>query len=69
MPCDRVDMQAYFDDNRTCPALEYQTPIKGATCEQITTAAATGQISGEEAAQMYDDDCKKSAVQQGLNWN
>lgn len=68
-PAIREDMQAYFDENKTCPALEYQTSIKGATCEQITTSAATGQITGAEAAAMYDDDCKKSAVQQGLNWN
>ena len=67
-PAVREDMQSFFDDNKTCPALEYQTSIKGATCEQITTSAATGQISGEEAAKMYDDDCKKSAVQQGFNW-
>ncbi|MBO6138239.1 MAG: carbohydrate ABC transporter substrate-binding protein [Lachnospiraceae bacterium] len=67
-PAIREDMQSFFDANKTCPALEYQTSIKGATCEQITTSAATGQISGEEAAKMYDDDCKKSAVQQGFNW-
>ena len=67
-PAIREDMQSFFDNNKTCPALEYQTSIKGATCEQITTSAATGQISGEEAAKMYDDDCKKSAVQQGFNW-
>ncbi len=67
-PAIREDMQAFVDDNKTSPALEYQTSIKGATCEQITTSAATGQITGAEAAAMYDDDCKKSAVQQGLNW-
>ncbi|MCR5626885.1 MAG: ABC transporter substrate-binding protein [Lachnospiraceae bacterium] len=67
-PAIREDMQAYFDAGNTVPALEYQTSVKGATCEQITTSAAMGQISGEEAAAMYDDDCKKSAVQQGLNW-
>ena len=68
-PAIRVDMQGFFDEGKTCPALEYQTSIKGATCEQITTSAAMGQISGAEAAAMYDDDCKKSAVQQGFNWN
>ncbi|MBQ9504973.1 MAG: carbohydrate ABC transporter substrate-binding protein [Lachnospiraceae bacterium] len=67
-PAIREDMQSFFDNNKTCPALEYQTSIKGATCEQITTSAATGQISGEDAAKMYDDECKKSAVQQGFNW-
>ncbi len=67
-PAIRVDMQAYFDAGKTVPALEFMTSVKGATCEQITTSVATGQISGAEAAEMYDEDCKKSAVQQGLNW-
>lgn len=64
----RVDMQKYFDDGKTVPALEYQSPIKGTTCEQMTTAVGLGQMSGEEAAAMYDDDCKKSAVQLGYDW-
>ncbi|WP_130838217.1 ABC transporter substrate-binding protein [Lachnoclostridium sp. Marseille-P6806] len=69
VPAIRVDMQQYFDAGKTIPALEFLTTIKGASCEQITTAAALGQISGAEAAKQYDDDCKKSAMQQGLNWN
>lgn len=64
----RVDMQKYFDEGKTAPALEFITPVKGSTCEQITTSAALGQIDAATAAQMYDDDCKKSAVQQGLGW-
>ena len=64
----RVDMQKYFDEGKTAPALEFLTSVKGATCEQITTSCALGQIDGATAAQMYDDDCMKSAVQQGLNW-
>lgn len=67
-PAIREDMQAYFDEGKTAPALEFLTPIKGATCEQITTSAAFGQVDAETAAQMYDEDCKKSAVQQGLGW-
>lgn len=68
-PVIREDMQAYFDAGKTIPALEFLTTVKGSTCEQITTAAALGQIGGAEAAKQYDDDCKKSAMQQGLNWN
>ena len=64
----RVDMQQYFDDGKTTPALEYVSPIKGTTCEQLTTAVALGQMSGEDAASAYDDDCKKSAVQLGFDW-
>ncbi|MBQ1492154.1 MAG: carbohydrate ABC transporter substrate-binding protein [Blautia sp.] len=64
----RVDMQQYFDEGKNCPALEYISPIKGTTCEQLTTAVGLGQMSGEEAAAAYDDDCKKSAVQLGYDW-
>ena len=46
----RVDMQQYFDDGKTCPALEYVSPIKGTTCEQLTVAVGLGQMSAEEAA-------------------
>lgn len=67
-PAIREDMQAYFDAGRTAPALEFLTSVKGATCEQITTGCALGQIKGKEGAAMYDEDCKKSAVQQGLGW-
>ena len=64
----RIDEQAYFDAGKTAPALEFVSPVKGASCEQITTSAALGQITGEEAAERYDDDCKKSALQQNLDW-
>ena len=68
-PAIRVDMQSYFDEGKTAPALEFLSPIKGTICEQLTTAMALGQGDAAESAAAYDDDCKKSAVQQGLNWN
>ena len=67
-PAIRVDMQKYFDQGKTTPALEYQTPIKGNSCEQITSALSLGQLNGKDAAQRYDDDCKLSANQLGFNW-
>ena len=69
--CDavRYDMQKYFDEGKNTPALEYVSPIKGTACEQLTTAVGMGQMSGEEAAAAYDEDCKKSAVQLGYNWD
>lgn len=63
------DEQAYIDAGKACIALEYQTAVKGASCEQITQGAGTGQITAEEAAKAYDDDCLKQAVQLGLDWN
>lgn len=64
----RVDMQKYFDEGKITTALEYQSPIKGTACEQMTTAVGLGQMSGKEAAAMYDEDCKKSAIQLGYDW-
>lgn len=68
-PAIREDMQAYFDAGKTAPALEFLSPIKGTICEQLTTAMALGQGDAAESAAAYDDDCRKSAVQLGLNWN
>lgn len=49
--------------------LEFLTTVKGSTCEQITTEVGSGQTKGAEAAAKYDEDCKKSAVQQrALYW-
>lgn len=64
----RVDMQQYFDSGKVTSALEYQSPIKGTSCEQLTTAVGLGQMKGAEAAASYDEDCKKSAVQLGYDW-
>lgn len=64
----RVDMQKYFDEGKTIPALEYLSPIKGTTCEQMTTAVGLGQMKGVDAAADYDADCKKSAIQLGYDW-
>lgn len=64
----RFDMQKYFDEGKNTPALEYVSPIKGTACEQLTTAVGLGQMSGAEAAAAYDEDCKKSAVQLGYDW-
>ncbi|MFV0504494.1 MAG: ABC transporter substrate-binding protein [Lachnospirales bacterium] len=64
----RVDMQSYFDTGKTALALEFMTPVKGTTLEQITVELLTGQISAEEAASAYDEDCLKQAVQLGLDW-
>lgn len=63
-----TDLQQYFDDGKTIPALEFLTPVKGPNCMQITVEVGSGQTTAKEAAQKYDDDCKKQAVQLGLNW-
>ena len=61
-------MQKYFDEGKTALALEFLTPVKGANCPAICQELGSGQTTPEEAAKAYDEDCKKQAVQLGLNW-
>lgn len=60
------DLQAYLDAKATSPALEFLSPVKGPSLEQITTAVATGQTSADKAASQYDSDVTKQAKQLGL---
>ncbi len=59
------DIKSYIDGNNSA-ALEFLSPIKGPSLEQITTAVMTGQTSAEEGAAQYDDDVVKQAKQLGL---
>ncbi|MDD3361226.1 MAG: ABC transporter substrate-binding protein [Hespellia sp.] len=62
-------MQAdYFDTGLNSVALEFQTAVKGSNCAAICQELASGQTTAAEAAAKYDEDCKKQAVQLGLNW-
>lgn len=65
----RTDMQKYFDEDKTCTALEFMTSVKGANCPAICQEVGSGQTTAAEAAAAYDEDCKKQAVQLGLNWD
>lgn len=60
--------ERYFDTGLNSMALEFQTPVKGANCASICQELITGQVTAEEAAAKYDEDCKKQAVQLGLDW-
>lgn len=60
------DIAAYIDSGNSTPALEFLSPIKGPTLEQICVAVGTGQMTPEEAAASYDEDVKKQAQQLGL---
>ena len=60
------DLQAYVDAKATIPALEFLSPVKGPSLEQITTAVATGQTPAQAAAEQYDKDVTKQAKQLGL---
>jgi raffinose/stachyose/melibiose transport system substrate-binding protein len=48
--------------------MEFQTSVKGPNCPAICQEVGSGQITADEAATKYDDDCYKQAVQLGLDW-
>jgi raffinose/stachyose/melibiose transport system substrate-binding protein len=60
------DMLPYFDSGKTAPALEYVSPIKGPSLEQITVEVGSGKRKAADAAALYDKDVEKQAQQLGL---
>ncbi|TDD19408.1 extracellular solute-binding protein [Nonomuraea diastatica] len=60
------DLQAYVDEGTTAPALEFVSPVKGPSLEQITVAVGSGLTSAAEGAAQYDKDVEKQAKQLGL---
>jgi len=60
------DVAAYIDAGNSAPALEFLSPVKGPTLEQLCVAVGTGQMTPEEAAAAYDEDVRKQAEQLGL---
>lgn len=66
VPTVTKDLQAYFDEGATAPALEFLSPIKGPNLENITVEVGSGIRSAEEGAKLYDEDVEKQAQQLGL---
>jgi len=64
------DMLPYFQgQGRAAPALEYLSPVKGPSLEQITVSIGSGIRSAADGAALYDQDVRKQARQLGLpNW-
>ena len=60
------DMQVYFDEGNTNPALEFLSPIKGPNLENITVEVGSGIRDAKDGAALYDDDVVKQAQQLGL---
>ena len=60
------DIAAYIDSGKSGPALEFLSPVKGPSLEQICVADGTGQMTPDEAAADYDKDVEKQAQQLGL---
>jgi raffinose/stachyose/melibiose transport system substrate-binding protein len=65
------DLLPYFQEGgHTAPALEYLSPVKGPSLEQITVEVGSGIRPAADAAKLYDEDVKKQALQLGLpGWN
>jgi raffinose/stachyose/melibiose transport system substrate-binding protein len=58
------DMLPYFKkDGATSPALEFLSPIKGPSLEQITVEVGSGIRNAKDGAALYDEDVKKQAQQ------
>lgn len=60
------DVASYIDSGKSIPALEFLSPVKGPSLEQITVATGSGQMTPQEAAANYDKDVEKQAKQLGL---
>jgi raffinose/stachyose/melibiose transport system substrate-binding protein len=60
------DIQPYLDGGNNSPALEFVSPVKGPSLEQITVAVGSGLNTAEEGAALYDQDVQKQAQQLGL---
>jgi raffinose/stachyose/melibiose transport system substrate-binding protein len=61
------DLTAYFQKpGATSPALEFLSPIKGPSLEQIMVEVGSGIRSAESGAKLYDEDVKKQGQQLGL---
>ncbi|MEH7250807.1 ABC transporter substrate-binding protein [Neobacillus niacini] len=60
------DMLPYFESGNTAPALEFLSPVKGPSLEQITQQVGSGISSAKEGAKLYDKDVEKQAKQLGL---
>jgi len=60
------DIAAYIDAGNSLPALEFLSPLKGPSLEQICVAVGTGQMDAATGAENYDLDVENQAQQLGL---
>jgi raffinose/stachyose/melibiose transport system substrate-binding protein len=60
------DVDAYVHSGKVTPALEFLSPVKGPSLEQLTVAVGSGLDSAAKGASLYDQDVKKEAQQLGL---
>ncbi|RCW73191.1 ABC transporter substrate-binding protein [Saliterribacillus persicus] len=60
------DMASYLEAGKVGPALEFLSPLKGPTLEQITVEVGLGMVTPEEGAEKYDRDVERQAQQLDL---
>jgi len=60
------DVQPYYDEGASSPALEFVSPVKGPSLQQITVEVGSGIRSAADGAALYDQDVEKQAQQLGL---
>jgi raffinose/stachyose/melibiose transport system substrate-binding protein len=60
------DLAAYINSGNDAPALEFVSPLKGPSLENICIAVGTGQMTAAAGAAAYDQDVAKQAKQLGL---
>jgi raffinose/stachyose/melibiose transport system substrate-binding protein len=62
-----ADLVTYFKPGaKSTPALEYLSPVKGPSLEQITVEVGSGIRKPADGAALYDEDVRKQAMQLGL---
>jgi raffinose/stachyose/melibiose transport system substrate-binding protein len=61
-----LEMQPYFDADKTVTALEFESPLKGPNLEQICVEVGMGITEPKAAAAAYDADVQKQAIQLNL---
>lgn len=66
-----ADMLVYLQDsNRNAPALEFLSPLKGPSLEQILVEIGSGIRDAKSGAELYQRDVRRQARQLGLDgWN
>jgi raffinose/stachyose/melibiose transport system substrate-binding protein len=67
LPTAIKDQLVYFQSNKTAPALEFLSPIKGPNLEKITVEVGSGITTAKKGAAAYDADVIKQAKQLGLS--
>ena len=61
-----ADMLPFYEQDKVAPALEFLSPVKGPSLQQLTVEVGSGIRDAKSAAQLYDEDAAKQAQQLGL---